>query len=281
MKSESNICSFDSKRAYHAMQAAQQIMQESNEKMLAARRKSEQIYHEIGDLQNQCNRLQASKNEEWKVFSTEFNKIKALVGEKIDAVAACYEQEESFRALAKEEKSKERQSIYEETAKFFSKLSSQKMLERDDLIVKKRQMVRPDMTMLEEMRKRLENLREEQNDIVEAYHQAKSDFSLKKAAFDRAKSKYENTKNPEQKQDVDANSSRPKTMELDESLLKLAGVPEEDWESCTMERRADGKVDIYYGGGKNARHGHAIVAGNVIEYSRKPKKVPIVITKTP
>ena len=48
-----------------------------------------------------------------------------------------------------------------------------------------------------------------------------------------------------------------------------------------MERRADGKVDIYYGGGKNARHGHAIVAGNVIEYSRKPKKVPIVITKTP
>lgn len=273
MKSESNVCNFDSKRAYHAMQAAQQLMQESNAAMVAARHKSNQIYQEIGDLQSQCNKLQSLKNEEWKLFSVEFEKAKAAIGEKIDAINVCNVQEESFKALAREEQSKERKAVYEETARFFSKLSSQKMLERDDLIAKKRQMVRPDMSVLDDMRKRLENLRMEQEEIVEAYHEAKNDFSLKKAKFDRVKANYESTKNPEGAQSTNTFSSRPKVMEPDKSLLESAKIPEEDWDNCTVKRRADGKIDIYYGGKKNIRHGHTIVTRNTVEYARKPEKV--------
>ena len=278
MKSDSIVDnSFDSKRAYHAMQAAQQNMQEAQVAMNDAKRKSDEIYREIGELQAQHDKLKDSKDTEWEIFSERIVKAKSKIGDIIEAINACNAQEENFKKLSEQTKHIETKAIYEEATRFFSKLASAKMLERDDLIVKKRNMQSPDMTMLMEMRKKLKQLRTEQEDIVEAYHMAKNEFSLKKAAYDRAKAKYESTKNPEAKQDVSNFSSRPKTMDLDESLLKLAGIPEQEWNSCTMERRADGKVDIYYGGKKGVRHGHVVVTGNTVEFSRKPEKTPIVI----
>lgn len=281
MKSESIIdTSFDTKRAYHAMQAAQQNMQDSEKKMLDAKHKMAEIYNEIGDLQAQHDKLKDSKDTEWEIFSEEIAKMKVKIGEKIEAVKACNTQEENFRKMAHEAEeadNAELKAVYDEATRFFSKLASQKMLERDDLIAKKRKAVSPDMSMLKEMREKLKVLRTEQTEIVEQYHEAKNEFSLKKTSYDRMKAKYENMKNSDTKQDVSDFSSRPKTMELDENLLKLAEIPKTDWDSCTMERRADGKVDIYYGGRKGVRHGHVVVTGNTVEFSRKPEKTPIII----
>ena len=270
---------FNSKRAFHAMQAARQTMQESQEKMQALQRKASDIYHEIGDLQAQHDRLKESKDLEWEQFSEELAKMQTKVGEKIDAVNACNEQEENFRKLAKKAESEDRHLVYEEAARFFSKLASQKMLERDDLIAKKRQMTSPDMSTLKEMREKLRHLREEQKDILESYHEAKSDFGLKKTSFDRMKAKYENAKNPEQNQDVDNFSSRPKAMELDTDLLELADIPKKDWGSCEMERRVDGKVDVYYDEEETVRHGHVVIDKNRnVEYKREPRKRLVIIT---
>lgn len=281
MKSESIIdTSFDTKRAYHAMQAAQQIMQDSEKKMLDAKHKMTEIYNEIGDLQAQHDKLKDSKDTEWEIFSEEIAKMKVKIGEKIEAVKACNTQEENFRKMAheaEEANDAELKSVYDESARFFSKLASQKMLERDDLIAKKRKAVSPDMSMLKEMREKLKALRTEQTEIVEQYHEAKNEFSLKKTSYDRMKAKYESMKNPDAKQDVSDFSSRPKTMEPDEDLLRLAGIPEEEWEDCTVSRRADGKIDIYHGDKKDVRHGHVIVTGNTIEYARKPEKTPSII----
>ncbi len=271
---------FNSKRAFHAMQAARQTMQESQEKMQNLQHKASDIYHEIGDLQAQHDKLKESKNLEWEDFSKRLAEMTKKVGEKIDAVNTCNEQEEQFRKMAKETDSEERRLVYEESARFFSKLASQKMLERDDLIAKKRQISSPDMSVLKEMREKLKNLRDEQQEILESYHEAKSDFSLKKTSFDRMKAKYESAKTPEQNQDASAFSSRPKAMELDPNLLELADVPKKDWDNCEMERRVDGKVDVFYGGEETVRHGHVVIdKNNRVEYARKPKKRPVIIVK--
>lgn len=265
---------FELKRAYHAMQAAEQAMQESQEKMQQAKRKADEIYHEIGDLQAQHDKLKASKDDEWESYSDRLVKMKLKVGEKIEAVNTCNEQEERFKALSKDSQSDELKAVFDEAARFFSKLAYQKMVERDDLIAKKRQIACPDMAPLKELRNKLKGLRAEQEEIVEHYHETKNDFNLRKNSFERAKAKYESVKNPETEQDIDSFSSRPKAMELDEDLLKLAGIPKESWSNCTMQRRADGRVDIYYGGDESTHHGHVILAGNLIEFSREPKKIP-------
>lgn len=274
----STSSSFDLKRAYHAMQVARQNMLDAQQKMQDGQRRATEIYNEIGDMQAQHDKLKEAKDSEWDIFSEEITKAKAKIGNKIEAINTCNAQEESFKKLAAETDHAETKAVYDEAARFFSKLAAEKMLERDDLIAKKRQMVSPDMSMLKEMREKLKNLRSEQNDILEAYHEAKNEFSLKKASYDRAVLKYEGAKSPDTKQDVDGFSSRPKAMELDKGLLKLAEVPEENWNSSKMERRADGKVDIYYGGERGIRHGHAVVANdNTVEYSRKPRKTPTAI----
>ena len=283
MKSSENTIidnSFDSKRAYHAMQVARQNMLDAQQKMQEMQRKAAEIYNEIGDLQAQHDKLKEAKDVEWEKFAEELAKAKAKISDKIDAINACNAQEESFRKLETETEHTETKAVYNEAARFFSKLVAEKMLERDDLIMKKRQMPSPDTSMLKEMREKLKNLRMEQEDILETYNETKNEFGLKKTSYDRALAKYESTKNPGAKQDVNDFSSRPKVMEHDEDLLKLADVPEKDWESSTMERRVDGKVDIYYGGGNGTRHGHAVVNKNkTVEYSRKPRKNLKIIVK--
>ncbi|MBQ3271090.1 hypothetical protein IJH10_00595 [Candidatus Saccharibacteria bacterium] len=278
--SSSTSSSFDLKRAYHAMQVARQNMLDAQQKMQDGQRRAAEIYNEIGDMQAQHDKLKEAKDSEWDTFSEEITKAKAKIGDIIEAINACNTQEESFKRLETETEHVETKAIYDKAARFFSKLAAEKMLERDDLIAKKRQMVSPDMSMLKEMREKLKNLRAEQDDILEAYHEAKNEFNLKKASYDRARAKYEGAKNPDTKQDVDDFSSRPKAMELDKDLLKLAEVPEENWDSSKMERRVDGKVDIYYGGKSGVRHGHAVIAkNNTVEYSRKPRKTPTIILK--
>lgn len=266
--------SFESKRAFHAMQAAQKVMQESQDRMMTAQHKTTEIYHEIGDLQADFDKAKLAKDAEWAEFTEKLESAKLQIGEKINAITICNQKEEEFKKLSEDkELPEEHRAIYAEGMRFFSKLASQKMLERDDLITKKRQMVAPDMSKLTEMKERLKSLRKEQEEILEQYHEAKSDFGLRKASFDRAKAKYDALKNPDSNQDISAFSSRPQRMELDKSLLTLAKIPKEYWTNCTMERRADGKVDIYYGGAEGIRHGHAIIAGDSVEFSRKPEKV--------
>ena len=49
-----------------------------------------------------------------------------------------------------------------------------------------------------------------------------------------------------------------------------AKIPEEHWDNCEIEQRADGKIDIYYGGARNRRHGHVVLENNEVSFSREP-----------
>lgn len=130
--------SFESKRAFHAMQAAQKVMQESQDRMMTAQHKTTEIYHEIGDLQADFDKAKLAKDAEWAEFMEKLESAKLQVGEKINAITICNQKEEEFKKLSEDkELPEEHRAIYAEGMRFFSKLASQKMLERDDLITKK------------------------------------------------------------------------------------------------------------------------------------------------
>lgn len=263
--------SFESKKAYHAMQAAFHEMTDSQQKRNSAQKKALDIYNEIGSMQAQLDKAQAELSAEWDEFNNKLNSFSEQIRLKIEAINLCNTEEEFFKTKAEDCSEEEQRTVYAEATRFFSKLASQKMLERDDLITKKRQLIAPDNSRVKEMIEKLKMLRSEQEDIVEFYHEAKNAFNLKKSSYDRLKAKYDSLKNSDSSQDVGTFSSRPRTMELDEDLLRLAKIPEEYWDDCKMSRRADGIVDIYYGGKEGVHHGHAVVDGESLKFNRKPK----------
>ncbi len=262
--------SFEVKRAYHAKQSAYKEMAEARDKMNGLHAELTKKYAECEDLQNEYNQAKADVDAAWEQYNADMLAMKEKIGEKITSVSECNKLEENMQLMAEnKEEIPAKAEVYEEARQFFAKLAAQKLVERDELIAKKRALERPDDTQRNRMLARLKQLRTEHSEILEKYHNAKNDYSLKRQVFEQEKAKYDRSRGME----VEAKSSRPVELGYNEGLLMKSSIPEKYWSNCRIEQRADGKIDFYYGADVNVKHGHVVMASDgSIEHRRPPEK---------
>lgn len=259
---------FELRKAFHEVQVAQNEMEDSRIKMLKLQTEQNESYHRINEMQEQYSSAKEEQDAAWEQYKTQGQELYRLIGESITSGKEAAKLEESMKLMASDpDEEYAKTIIYLKGAEFFGRLNLENMTERDRLISKKRNLVRPDNSKCEKMLAFLKKARTEHAEILERYHAAKNDYSLKKANYDRLNAKYLGIKHPNTYED--GPTSRPVKI-YDENLLKKAGVPNDEWDKCDMERRADGKVDIYYGMTDTMTHGHIVMNGETVEYAREP-----------
>ncbi|MBR3324055.1 hypothetical protein IKG24_00755 [Candidatus Saccharibacteria bacterium] len=262
---------FDLTKANHAKQAAYGEMVKVQEKMDALSSSINDQTAEINERQLEFNELKKQQQAEWEKYNTAQLALKEEIGGKITAIKECDALEENFRLMSENaDEDRNKAEIYASGANFFARLASEKMIERDQLISKKRSMIRPDTDRSARLLEHLKSLRSERNELLNDYHALKNEFSLKKANFDRMKSKYDAIKNGTEENSYDF---RPIILDnlTNKRLLVDAGIPSEYHETCKIEQRSDGKIDIYYGGSLEMKHGHIIMENGKNIFSRDPK----------
>lgn len=268
---------FDLTKANHAKQAAYGEMAKVQEKMNALSNDINEQTAEINERQAEFDELKKRQQDEWDKYNTAQLALKKEIGGRITAIKECNTLEENLRLMSEnEDEDPNKAEIYDLGANFFAGLASEKMLERDQLITKKRSMIRPDSNRSTQLLELLKSLRSERSELLNDYHALKNEFSLKKANFDRMKSKYDAIKNGTGEDSYDF---RPITLDnlTNERLLVDAGIPSEYHETCTIKQRSDGKIDIYYGGSLEMEHGHVIMENEKVIFSRNPKSKNIAI----
>ncbi|MBQ8984802.1 hypothetical protein IJ098_03035 [Candidatus Saccharibacteria bacterium] len=270
MREESIELSFELRKAYHAKQAAYEEMATAREKMQELNQVQTDKWNEAEKLQAKYDEAKAKQDEAWTEYNAKQNEYKAQIGAEIEAINECKALEANFLQRATDETHSAIRDIYQEAAKFFSKLEKQKVVERDGTISLKRSAIRPDNSTSAQILERLKQVRNEHKEILESYHFAKNDFNLKNQEFNRLNQKYQMLS--EGKEDEENTyTSIPKVLELTESLLLKAGVPEKFWEDSSAEQRADGTIDIYYGRSLGDGHGHVVLGPDYqVQYHRQP-----------
>ena len=266
------VSNFDLAKASHAKQAAYNEMAKVQEKMSALSTKISERTAEINERQAEFDAVKKQQEEDWNKYNDGQLALKAEIGNKIVSVKECNTLEENFRFKAESEEDPNKSEIYILGADFFARLASEKMIERDQLISKKRSMMRPDNTRANQLLEHLKTLRSERDELLSDYHALKSELSIKKANFDRQKSKYEAVKNGTTSEVVHDFRPTPLDNKENERLLVEAGIPSEFRESCSIRKRQDGKIDIYYGGSCRVEHGHVVIEDGNVVYSREPKE---------
>lgn len=265
--------SFELKKARHAKQAAYDEMAEVERKMSALAKEVSEKTNEIDQRQGELDKLNEQNDKEWSDYHKAQLAIKSQIGDVFTSIRECDALKKKFELMANDESEVPGKAvIYAKGAEFFSRLASEKTLEKDQLITKKRAMIRPDhSTKIHQLVEALKKLRQDRGDRLNDYHALKNELSLKKANFDRLNSKYLALKNGSS--DENTISFRPIILKNDENkgLLLKAGIPEEFHETCTIKKRSDGRIDIYYGEDSETRHGHVIIENDRIVYSRKPE----------
>lgn len=270
---------FELVKAAHAKQAAYNEMAKVQSEMSALSKEISDRTAEIDERQTELNELKSQTDKEWKSYNDYQLSLKAKIGDVITSIKECNALSENFKLMS-EDKSEEqaKASIYAEGADFFSRLASQKMIERDQLITKKRSAIRPDNNgRAAQLIENLKRLRKERASRLNDYHALKSELSLKKTNFDRLNNHYNAIKNGiEEESDY---TFRPITLDnsLNKRLLLDANIPEEYHKTCTIKQRSDGKIDIYYGGSLEMEHGHTILENSKVVFSRKPEPKSITL----
>lgn len=264
---------FDLAKARHAKQAAYNEMTQAQEKMNARSLLVDDHYTEINRRQAEYDRLKKQNDEEWEKYNEAQMLLKTKIGDKIAGIKESNRLEEQFMALVNNESDDSgKKEIYLKGADFFDRLAAEKMIERDQLITKKRMMIRPDTARATNVLENLKKLRKEHGELLEDFHAAKNDFNAKKANFDRIKEKYEAIKNGKDDSTESSFSFRPKKLDNSscERLLVEVEMPEKYRESCSISQRVDGKIDIYYGGSEEMTHGHIVIEDGEVTYRREP-----------
>lgn len=265
--------SFELQKAKHAKQAAYDEMAEVERKMSVLLAEVSEKTNEIDQHQNELDKLNEQRNKEWSDYNQAQLAIKSRIGDVITSIKECDALKKKFELMANDEsEAASKAIIYAKGAEFFSRLASEKTVEKDQLITKKRAMMRPDRsTKACQLVEALKKLRQDRGDRLNDYHALKNELSLKKANFDRLNSKYLALKNGSS--DENTISFRPIILKNDENkgLLLNAGIPEKFHETCTIKKRSDGRIDIYYGEDSETKHGHVIIENDCIVYSREPE----------
>lgn len=270
MREENLELSFELRKAYHAKQAAYEEMATAREKMQELNQAQTEKWNEAEELQAKYDEAKAKQDEAWTEYNAKQNEYKAQIGAEIEAIKECKELESEFLKRATKEANAAKKDLYQEAAKFFSKLEKQKVVERDGTISLKRSVIRPDNSASTQILERLKQVRNEHKEILESYHFAKNDFNLKNQEFNRLNQKYQQLSEGKEEEE-NTYTSIPKMLELNESLLLEAGVPEKFWDDSSAEQRADGTIDIYYGRALGGGHGHIVLSpDHQVQYHRKP-----------
>ncbi len=272
--------SFELQKVKHAKQAAYDEMAEVERKMSALLREVSEKTNEIDQHQSELDKLNEQKDNEWSDFSQAQLAIKSQIGDVFTSIDECNALKKKFELMANDESEVPGKAIvYAKGAEFFSRLASEKTIEKDQLITKKRAMMRPDhySAKIHQLVEALKKLRQDRGDRLNDYHALKNELNLKKANFDRLNSKYLALKNGSS--DGKTISFRPIKLKNDENkgLLLNAGIPEEFHETCTIKKRSDGIIDIYYGEDSETKHGHVIIKNGCIVYSRKPEAQKVTL----
>ena len=268
---------FGLKKAYHAKQAAYDEMSNAREKLAELNQSLISAYSEVEKLQADYDVSREQQNEAWQEYNARQLEMKELIADKITAEKESNVLEENFRLMSENaEEEPGKAEIYAEASKCFSGVAKQKVVERDNLITTKRNMPRPSNYASEQILEKLKLARIEHNEILENYHNAKNEFTLKKQNFDRLSEKYNNILNGESANACTC-TNRPEKLEIDESLLVKANVPEKYWGNCSMMKRANGIIDIYYGADEKTSHGHIVMLGDEIKYARLPQPNDLVM----
>lgn len=265
---------FELKKAFHAKQAAYDEMTKAREKMSILQQSMTQKYLETEKLQKEYDESRKKQDDEWQEYNDAQLKLKEQIGQKIVSVKECNVLEENFNLMAENpDEDPAKAEVYREGAELFATMAMQKMVERDNLIALKRSVSRPDNYASRQILATLKLARKEHADILEEYHNAKNEFTIKKQNFDRLNEKYNNLRNSDVGNNDESNTytNRPERLEIDERLLVKAEVPEEYWNNCSIRRRVDGRIDIYYGGDDENSHGHVVIFDDKIEYARLPQ----------
>ena len=259
----------DESKAYNAKQMAYTEMIESQSKVNALGARQQELYTQIGATQEELDAEKEKADAAWAQYNAEQLTYKAAIGGVLTSIRECNALEENLRLMSQNrDEDPDKTIVYAEGAKFFAQLALAKMQEHDELLTKKRSLIRPDNLRVHQLINVLKNMRAEQSNVLEDFHAAKNNYSAKKAEFDRLNARYHRI--VENGEVDDELSVRPKKLEFDERLLMIAKIPEEHWDNCEIEQRADGKIDIYYGGARNRRHGHVVLENNEVSFSREP-----------
>lgn len=262
---------FDLKKAYHAKQAAYDEMSNAREKVTNLSQTLSEAYSETEKLQAEYDESKAKQDKAWRDYNISQLNLKDQIAAKIEAVKECNALEDKFVLMSRDpDENPGKAEVYADAVKYFYGVAMQKMVERDNLITVKRNVPRPDNHESEQILAKLKLARAAHAEILEEYHSAKNELSVKKRNFKRLNEKYNNLRNGESANNY---TNRPEKLDFDESLFVKAGIPEEYWENSSIRKRVDGKIDIYYGGGDASIHGHVIMRGDEVEYARPPRAI--------
>ena len=266
---------FELKKAYHAKQVAYDEMSNAREKLSDSSQALSDKYAEAEKLQAEYDVSKAKQDKAWQDYNVRQLEIKDKIAGKITAITECNILSDNLKLMSENpEEDPNKAEIYMEGSKFFATFAKQQMVERDNLITAKRHMPRPDNHASEQLLSRLKLVRAEHASILEEYHISKNEFAMKKRNFDRLNEKYNNILNGEF---ANTYTNRPERLEIDEGLLLNADIPEEHWHNCSIKKRLDGRIDIYYGADEDTSHGHVVMLGDEIEYARLPQPKGFVI----
>lgn len=264
--------SFELQKAMHAKQAAYEEMSEVQQKLSALGAEISEKTDEINQRQTELDQLNEQSDKEWDDYNQAQMTIKGQIGDVITSINECNALKENLERMANDESERGKANVYTKGAEFFSRLASKKMLEKDQLISKKRSMIRPDHSAkAHQLVEALKQLRRDRGNRLNDYHALKNELSLKNTNFNRLNSRFHALRDGSS--DEEAISFRPIILNNVENkgLLLKAGIPEEFHETCIIKQRSDGKIDIYYGDSSVARHGHVIIENDNIVFSREPE----------
>ena len=261
---------FEKKKAFHALEVARNDMSEAYKDMEKLRNIQDNDWQEVNRLQGEYEEELEAQRRAWEDYNNSQLAMKGDIAQKIASIEECNRLEVEFANLA--EATPELAEVHSAVSNFAAKLAKEKLVERDELIAKKRSMPRPDDSIAQTKLGKLKLARAKHQESRERYHHTKNVYTLKREEYDRLAEKYRALTSPDNTT-TNTYSSCPKPLLDNEKLSKLkeAGIPQEYWEDAEVEQRANQTVDIYYARSLGEGHGHVVIdANSKIVYHRSP-----------
>ena len=295
--------------AYAAKQKAFDRMIKSEDKLNELGVKQNEIYIQISIIKQDLIDEKKRNDKAYSDYRARRDELSTLIGEKIARAKECDALGSNFLLMSQDRKEDpNKAAVYAEGARFFAQLSLKMNQERNRLLKEKRGLKRPNYEKYQQMSDKLNAMRAEQECILEDFHAAKNAYSINKAEFERLNAIYKSVRAQNENSSYDKggdtaivnnasaddatlaaveiiasaiekcsaqenNSARPKKLEFDIELVTLANIPEEYWKDCEIEERADGEIDIFYGGVRNKKHGHAVIKDGNVTFNREPMEM--------
>jgi hypothetical protein len=259
------------KEAYDAKQEAYKAMDEARNKVRELNGTINSMFVEIEQMQADYDVVNSGATEAWEKYKQTLDSIDERIADVNLAIMEAKDLKEQFQRKADEDSTSYRKRLYQDAIALFNEQGIQLNKEKEAMITEKRNVKKPQTPDRNSLLAALKAKRAKHAEATREYHTVKEDLAKKRIAFKQAQNKYYEMKNAErvtfeEKEDA-------KKIEA----LKSANIPEEFWDSATVDY-GETETHIYYGGDESHAHGHVVLRKNAENFVRKPHKFNMKIS---